>query len=84
MNNELIAKALQILAPSAEWTLAGDDYSKIEWLSDISQPTAKQVADKIAELPAIEAAALAAAADAKAALLTRLGITAEEAALLLS
>jgi hypothetical protein len=84
MNNELIAKALQILAPAAQWTLVGDDYSNIEWLSDNPKPTAKQVADKIAELPALEAAALESAQNAKAALLARLGITAEEAALLLS
>jgi hypothetical protein len=83
MNNELIAKALQLLAPEAEWTLIGDDYSNIEWLSDSPKPTAKQVADKVAELPALEAADLEAAQNAKAALLDRLGITADEAALLL-
>jgi hypothetical protein len=84
MNNELIAKALQILSPGAEWTLIGDDYSSIEWLSDMAKPTAKQVADKVAELPAIELAAKETAAASKAAILDRLGITAEEAALLLA
>lgn len=83
MDNVTISKALQILAPGAEWTLTGDDYSKIEWLSDTAKPTAKQVADKVAELPAIELAAKETAAAEKAAILDRLGITAEEATLLL-
>jgi hypothetical protein len=84
MTNNEIAKALRILAPEASWTLIGDDYSKIEWLCECNKPTAKQVTDKIAELPALEAAQKALKESNKIALLARLGITAEEAATLLS
>lgn len=83
MSKEII-RALQILRPNSEWNLVGDDFADIQWLSDDVKPTAKQVADKIAELPAIDEAQANANAAAKAALLNRLGITAEEAKLLLS
>jgi hypothetical protein len=84
MTNELISKALAILAPSAEWTLSGDDYSKIDWISESTKPTAKQVADTIEQLPALELASIEALLQSKAALLERIGITADEAKLLLS
>lgn len=66
-----------------EWTLDGDDYAGLTWLSDSPKPT-KTTLDKLwestlAKIVAKEEEKVA----AKAALLERLGITAEEAALLL-
>ena len=50
-----ITKALVELAPEAKWTLRGDGYSGLEWLSpEIPKPTRAQVEAKIAELKAAE------------------------------
>jgi len=49
-----IPEALQALKPGAEWTLDGEDYTGITWLSSEQQPTKTEIADKIAELDAAE------------------------------
>jgi hypothetical protein len=67
----------------AEWTLNGDDYEGLTWLSDSVKPSKKQLDDLWpATLQAIEQKAADALA-ARQAILDRLGITAEEAALIL-
>lgn len=48
MNNETIAKALTNLVPDAEWTLSGDDYSNLNWLSEGVPPTVEQIEAEIA------------------------------------
>jgi hypothetical protein len=46
-----IAEALQSIRPGSQWTLRGDEYSGIEWISeDIDCPTEKEVNDEIARL----------------------------------
>ena len=66
-----------------EWILDGDDYSGLTWLSDTAKPT-KTTLDNL--WPTVQAEILA-EAEAKAAqrqaLLSRLGITEEEARILL-
>jgi hypothetical protein len=84
MTNELIAKALLNLKPGCEWTLVGDDYENLTWLSTGKAPTLAEIEAEIAALPAKEVAAQSAKETEKAALLARLGITADEAKLLLS
>jgi hypothetical protein len=84
MTHELIIKALKNLAPNAEWTLSGDDYADLIWLSEGKPPTLKAIETEIEKIPGKTATALKEVQDAKAALLTKLGITAEEAVLLLS
>lgn len=84
MTNEEIRLALLNLVPAAKYNLSGDDYSDIEWLSDFEAPTILEIEKEIQALPKKKAAELAAKETAKAALLSKLGITAEEAALLLS
>jgi len=50
-----IAKALELLAPEAEWSVNANDYNQLEWLSsDIPKPTKAQVEAKIQELKAAE------------------------------
>ena len=76
-------KILTMKYPGEEWTLDGEDYAGLNWLSDSPKPT-KETLDKLwdstlADIIAKEKAK----AEAKAALLERLGITADEAALLL-
>lgn len=66
-----------------EWTLDGDDYAGLTWLSDSPKPT-KATLDKLWESTQADIVAeQESKATAKAALLERLGITADEAALLL-
>ena len=49
-----IPAALDILKPGAQWTLSGEDYTGITWLSSEQQPTKTEIADKITELDAAE------------------------------
>ena len=69
---------------TAEWTLNGDTYAGLTWLSDTPKPTKKQLDDLWAEVSAEIEAEQNAKSNAKAELLARLGITAEEAKILLS
>ena len=49
----MIARALIELAPEAQWNLADEDYTTIEWLTpDIPKPTLEEVNAKVAELQA--------------------------------
>lgn len=48
-----VVDAIQSLAPGAQWTLTGDEYSGLNWLSDdIDVPTEKAIADEIVRLQA--------------------------------
>jgi len=71
-----IVKALDDLG-AKEWTLSGDEIADIEWLSDDKKTEAEIKAAIAKPLPD------KAAAD-KAAILAKLGITADEAKMLLS
>ena len=76
-------KILTVKYPNEEWTLDGEDYAGLTWLSDSPKPT-KATLDKLwdstlADIVAEQEAKVA----AKAALLERLGITEDEAKLLL-
>ena len=76
-----IGQAINALVPSAEFTLVGDNYADVEWLFPPAIiPTEAEVNEWILQIP-IRAAV---AATEKAALLAKLGITADEAKLLLS
>ena len=80
-----LVKAIQLLKPTAEFSFTNDDYSTIKWdVLEGQAPTQKEIDAAIKEVKADEALAEATKATAKAALLSRLGITAEEARLLLS
>ncbi len=67
-----------------EWWIAGNDYDTLEWLSDGTKPSKKTLDDLWASVQQEIADEPAANAAAKAALLDKLGITAEEARMLLS
>jgi hypothetical protein len=83
MELELIVKALNNLVPDAKWSLLGDDYADLVWLSEGTKPSIADIEKEIAVIPTKEATAKAEQAAAKEALLAKLGITADEAALLL-
>ena len=68
----------------SEWSLDGDDYAGLTWLSDTPKPSKKTLDDLWPQVEAKKEADKQAKADAKAAILERLGISENEAALLLS
>ena len=67
-----------------EWTLNGDEYTGLTWLSDTAKPSKKTLDDLWESVQQEIAEEATANAAAKAALLDRLGITAEEARMLMS
>lgn len=80
-----LGMAIKKLKPTAEFSFQNDDYSTIKWIVlEGDAPTKKQIDDAVKEIKADEIAEAEAKATAKAALLDRLGITADEAKLLLS
>ena len=84
MNNYLVA-AIHKLKPNSEFSFQNSDYSTIKWdVLEGNAPTQAEIDDAIEQVKADEIAQAEAKAEAKNALLTRLGITAEEATLLLS
>jgi gamma-glutamyl phosphate reductase len=71
----------QILArkyKDSEWTLNGDDYAGLTWLSETTKPTKKELDDLWSEVQKDIASAKLEQATAKEALLKRLGLTEQE------
>jgi hypothetical protein len=84
MQNYLVA-AIRTLRPNSEFTFVNDDYSTIEWhVLEGDAPTKAEIEKAIKEVKVNELANAEAKAASKAALLERLGITEDEAKLLLS
>lgn len=80
-----LAKAINKLRPTAEFSFTDNDYGTIQWdVLEGEAPTKAEIEAAIEEVKADEIAELEAKATQKAALLDRLGITQEEASLLLS
>ena len=76
---------LNMLCPNVEWTISNDDFDNIVWHNlDKAPITKKQFTDGFAQYDAWKVEQDATKAQAKAALLTQLGITEEQAKLLLS
>lgn len=74
--------AILQIRPNAVFTLRGDD---IEWLdTEQDEPTAKEIADGLVAYKAAKEAEEKAALAKRAEILDRLGITAEEAKLILA
>ena len=83
--NSYLALAIKKLRPSAEFSFIDDNYSTTKW--DVLQgdaPTEAEINAAIEQIKADEAQAQLDKAAKKQALLERLGITTEEANLLLS
>jgi hypothetical protein len=84
MEKDYLFKAIKSLKPTAEFTYSDRDYSTVQW--DVLEGDAPTQAEIDAEITKIKADEIKNAADksaAKAVLLERLGITADETALLL-
>ena len=79
-----LSKAIKKLKPTAQFSFTDDDYSTIKWdVLDGDAPTQSDIDEAIEQIKADEITEAEAKAAAKAALLERLGITQEEANLLL-
>ena len=79
-----LVKAIRELRPTAEFAIIDDNLENIEWhVIDGSVPTKKEILDTLGLIEAREAVEALEAVEKKAALLERLGITADEAKLLL-
>jgi hypothetical protein len=84
MESQYIVKAIKNLHPTAEFSFIDDDFLSIQWdVLEGSAPTKAEITAEIAKIKAQEEADKAAKATDKNALLNKLGITAEEAVLLL-
>jgi hypothetical protein len=80
-----LAKAITYLKPNAEFSFTDNDYSTIKWdVLDGDAPTQAEIDAAIEQVKADEISKATAKATAKAALLAQLGITEEQAKLLLS
>jgi hypothetical protein len=78
-------KAILSLRPGSEFAYSNDDYLTIEWhVLEGKAPTQSEIDAEIEKIKAAELTAQSENATAKAALLNRLGITADEAKLLLA
>lgn len=75
-------EVLTMLLPQGGWAITGEDWEGVEFF-EATPITKKQFTDGFAQYDAWKAEQDAAQASSKAALLDRLGITAEEANLLL-
>jgi hypothetical protein len=79
-----LVKAIKKLKPTAEFSFQENDYSTIKWdVLEGNAPTQSEIDAAIEQVKSDEITEAAAKAAQKAALLERLGITQEEANLLL-
>ena len=80
-----LVKAIKSLRPTSEFSFTDEDYSTIKWdILEGSAPSQSEIDAEIVKIKMAETTALEVNAIAKAAVLDRLGLTADEAALLLS
>ena len=79
-----LIKAIKNLKPTAEFSFENDDYQTIHWdVLEGNAPTQKEIDDEIKRIKKIEISEAETKATQRAAILDRLCLTAEEAALLL-
>ena len=79
-----IVKAIRLLKPTAQYSFTDNDYSTIKWdVLDGDAPTQKEIDAAIKQVKANEIKEAEAKAAQRQAILDRLGLTADEAKLLL-
>jgi hypothetical protein len=82
---DYLVKAIKKLKPTAQFSYSNDDYSTIKWdVLDGNPPSQAEIDAAIEQVKADELVEAEAKATQKAALLDRLGITEDEAKLLLA
>ena len=76
---DYLTQAIRSLKPNSEFSYSNGDYSTINWIVlDGKAPTQKQIDDAIEQIKANEIAQAEAKETAKAAILDRIGLTADE------
>jgi hypothetical protein len=81
---DYLTQAIRLLKPNSEFVYTDNDYSTIDWIVlNGDAPTQSEIDAAIEQVKVDEIAEVATKAAEKAALLERLGITQEEANLLL-
>lgn len=84
MTHNEIVEAIKFLTPEAQWQLEGDDLANLVWLDEtVSKPDDQVILDTVKNLPKLKGDAEKAKETAREALLNKLGITVDEAKLLL-
>jgi len=79
-----LADAIQFLRPNSQFVFTDDDYSTIEWhVLDGEPPTQSEIAAALEQVKANKIAEAEAKAANRAQILDRLGLTEEEAVILL-
>lgn len=81
MNNREISETLAFAVPNKEWSLDGDNYENLIWLSEGNKPTLAELEKEFLSLPEKQAEAEAAEMAAKAAAqakLAALGLTTDD------
>ena len=74
-----LVKAIKLLNPTAEFSFTDNDYSTVNWIVlEGKAPTQKQIDDALKQVIANEKAEAEAKETAKAAILDRIGLTADE------
>lgn len=71
-------KILTLFFAGSEWTLDGDEYAGLTWLSDTPKPTKKELDNLWPQVESKVAADEAAKQAAKQAVLNKLGLTEDE------
>jgi hypothetical protein len=79
-----VIDALHYLLPNGGWTISNQDFDTLIYDEGVEPITKKQFDDALKIIDKVNADKELAKANAKSALLNKLGITAEEAVLLLS
>jgi hypothetical protein len=83
--NDYLVKAIYKLKPTAQFSFSNNDYSTIKWdVLEGNAPTQSEIDAAIEQVKADEITEATTKAAQKAALLAQLGITEEQAKLLLS
>jgi len=84
MNPKIVKMAIENLCPDAEYTYDDDNLDEIIWIKGTNPPSKTAIIAEMAKVEEAETQKATQAQIAKEALLEKLGITADEAKLLLS
>jgi hypothetical protein len=78
MTNDDIVNVIEILVPNARFILIGDTLDGLDWLDERPFPSKAEFDATLKKLPALIKAQSLAKETAKAAILDRIGLTADE------
>jgi hypothetical protein len=82
--NDYLTRAIRLLKPTAEFSIIDSDYATVKWdVLEGDEPTQAQINEAIERVRSNEITEAATKATQRQALLERLGITEDEAKLLL-